>query len=107
MDKKPCGNKSRQDSGGQWNVTFNTTQEVVGQLETMITAYNTGQATQGGALNTWFEVWSPNNNKAFFVIAQPPQVLPMPSFEQNALQTIQLTFILQDYKGQSTAIEPS
>ena len=49
----------RQDSGGTWNVTFNTTQEVVGQLEAMITAYNTGQSTSaesGGPLNTWFEV---------------------------------------------------
>ncbi len=99
----------RQDSGGTWNVTFNTTQEVVGQLEAMITAYNTGQSTStesGGPLNTWFEVWSPNNNKAFFVVAQPPQKLPMPSFEQNALQTIQLGFSITEYKGQDTAIEP-
>ena len=100
----------RQDSGGTWNVTFNTTQEVVTQLETMISAYNTGQATStasGGPLNTWFEVWMPNNNKAFFVVAQPPQKLPMPSFEQNALQTIQLGFSITEYKGQDTAIEPT
>lgn len=98
----------RQDSGGTWNVTFNTTQEVVGQLEAMIAAYNVGQADDtNGPFNTWFEVWSPNNNKAFFIVAQPPQKLPMPSFEQNALQTIQMGFSITEYKGQDTAIEPT
>lgn len=97
----------RQDSGGTWNITFNSTQEVFGQLEAMIDAYNVGQADDtNGPLNLWLEVWSPNNNKAFFVVVQPPQKLPMPSFEQNALQTIQLGFSISEYKGQDTAIEP-
>ena len=96
----------RQDSGGEWSVTFNTTPEVVAQLEAMIAAYNAGQSNQGGALNTWFEVWSPNNSKAFFVVAAPPQVLPMPEFGQNELQTIEVVFTIDTYKGQSTAIEP-
>lgn len=96
----------RQDTGGQWNVTFNTTPEVIAQLEAMISAYNAGQA-ESTPKNTWFEVWSPNNDKAFFVVAQPPQVLPMPEFGQNELQTIQVGFTIQEYKGQSTAIEPT
>jgi hypothetical protein len=95
----------RQDSGGQWTVTFNTTGEVVAQLEAMIAAYNGGQA-QSTPLNTWFEVWSPNNDKAFYVVAQPPQILPMPEFGQNELQTIDVVFTIVEYKGQSTAIEP-
>lgn len=94
----------RQDSGGEWSVTFNTTPEVVAQLEAMIAAYNTGQQNN---LNTWFEVWSPNNTSAFFVVAAPPQVLPMPEFGQNELQTIEVVFSINEYKGQSTAIEPS
>ena len=72
----------------------------------MITAYNAGQA-ETTPLNTWFEVWSPNQDKAFFVVAQPPQKLPMPEFGQNELQTIELTFVIQEYKGQDTAIEPT
>lgn len=95
----------RQDSGGQWAVTFNSTSEVIAQLEAMIDAYNDGQA-ETTPLNTWFEVWSPNQSKAFFVIAQPPQVLPMPEFGQNELQTIEVQFTIVEYKGQSTAIEP-
>ena len=96
----------RQDTGGTWAVTFNTTQEVITQLETMIAAYNTGKASTP-TLRTWFEVWSPNNNKAFFVVAQPPQILPMPEFAQNGLQTIEVTFTIEEYKGQDTAIEPT
>lgn len=117
MDKKPCDNKlasaledyftryiaGRQDTGGEWPVTFNTTTEVVEQLETMISE---SEAAKKNGLNTWYEVWSPYNTKAFFVVAEPPKVLPMPSFEQNALQTIQLTFTINDYKGQDTGIEP-
>lgn len=95
----------RQDSGGEWSVTFNTTNEVVAQLEAMIAAYNAGQAASTPK-NTWFEVWSPNNDKAFFVVAQPPQILPMPEFGQNELQTIDVVLTIVEYKGQSTAIEP-
>lgn len=96
----------RQDTGGTWTVTFNLTAEVVTQLEAMIAAYATGQEA-ATPLNTWFEVWSPNQTKAFFVVAQPPLVLPMPEFGQNELQTIDLTFVIQEYKGMDTAIEPT
>ncbi len=95
----------RQDTGGTWAVTFNTTPEVVAQLEEMIDAYNDGQA-EATPLRTWFEVWAPNNNKAFFVVAQPPKKLPMPEFSQNSLQTIEITFTIEEYIGQDTAIEP-
>lgn len=96
----------RQDTGGTWAVTFNLTSEVVTQLETMIQAYNTGKS-QSTPLRTWFEVWAPGQSKGFFVVAQPPQVLPMPEFSQNALQTIEITFTIEEYKGQDTAIEPT
>ena len=96
----------RQDSGGQWSVTFNYTEEVETQLKAMITAYETGQS-QSTPLNTWFEVWFPDCNKAFFVVAAPPKKLPMPEVSQNSLQTIELTFTINEYKGTDTAIEPT
>lgn len=95
----------RQDSGGQWAVTFNYTEEVEAQLKAMITAYETGQA-ESTPLNTWFEVWFPDTNKAFFVVAAPPKVLPMPEVSQNSLQTIEVTFTINEYKGTDTAIKP-
>lgn len=93
----------RQDSGGEWTVTFNYTAEVGTQLKSMISAYNTGKAS---SLKTWFEVYIPNATDAFYVVAQPPQVLPMPEFSQNELLTIDVTFAIEEYKGESAAIEP-
>lgn len=69
----------------------------------MISAYNTGKAN---GFKTWFEVWIPSMPDAFFLVAQPPQVLSMPEISQNELLTIDVTFAVEDYKGESTAIEP-
>jgi len=94
----------RQDSGGEWTITFNYTAEVATQLQTMISAYNTAKASN---LKTWFEVWIPNATNGFYVVAQPPQRLPMPEFSQNELLTIEVGFAVEDYKGELTAIEPT
>lgn len=69
----------------------------------MISDYNTAKAS---GLRTWFEVWIPNATNAFYVVAQPPQVLSMPEFSQNALLTIDLTLAVQEYIGDDVAIEP-
>lgn len=100
VTKKVAG---RQDSGDTWAVTFNYTEEVETQLTTMISAYNTAKASN---LRTWFEVYIPNATNAFFVVAEPPQKLPMPEFGQNALLTIELGLAIQDYKGTDTAVVP-
>lgn len=96
----------RQDSGGEWTVTFNFTPEVQTQLEGMIAEYNTGKA-QSTPLQTWFEVWHPTMDKAFFVVAEPPQKLPMPEMGQNELLTLDVTFTIVEYKGLLDAVEPS
>lgn len=96
----------RQDSGGEWTVTFNFTPEVQAQLEGMISDYNTGKS-QSTPLQTWFEVYHPTMDKAFFVIAEPPQKLPMPEMGQNELLTMDVTFTIVEYKGLLDAVEPS
>lgn len=93
----------RQDTGGSWTVTFNHTEEVEAQLVAMIQAYNTGKENN---LRTWFEVWIPNATKAFYVVAEPPQKLPMPEFGQNSLLTIDVELAIQEYIGTDDAIEP-
>ena len=100
VTKKIAG---RQDSGDSWTVTFNYTEEVAAQLKAMIAAYNTGKQSN---LRTWFEVWIPNATNAFFVVAEPPQVLSMPEMGQNALLTIDLEFAIQEYIGDDVAVEP-
>lgn len=92
----------RQDTGGTWSVTFNLTDEIIDQLETMINAY---KALSGGA-RMWFEVWSPFFSKAFYVIAQPPRNIPMPEVSQNELMTVEMTFTIEEYKGMDEAIKP-
>ena len=96
----------RQDTGGEWSVTFNFTPEVQAQLEKMISDYNTGKAA-ATPLQTWFEVYHPTMSKAFFVIAEPPQKLPMPEMGQNELLTMDVTFTIVEYKGLDKAITPT
>ena len=93
----------RQDTGGTWEVTYNLSDEVVTQLEAMISAYK----TMTGEKKMWFEVWSPYMEKAFFVIAQVPEKIGMPEVGQNALQTVTMTYTIEEYKGLDTSIEPS
>lgn len=93
----------RQDTGGTWEVTFNATTEVIAQLNEMIDAYNDKDET----LKMCFEVWAPGMSYGYFVYAQPPQIIPMPEFSQNELQTVSLTFSIEEYVGPGTAIEPT
>lgn len=92
----------RMDTGGTWSVTFNLSDEVIDQLERMINEY---QSLTGGA-RMWFEVWSPYLTRAFYVIAQPPRRIPMPEESQNELQTVEMTFTIEEYKGMDEAIKP-
>ena len=91
----------RADTGGTWEVTVNFTDETATEWENLITAYNTAQASN---LNLWFEVILPNQSDAFFVIAQPPQQLPMPEIGQNELLTVAISLTVVEYKGWDTKV---
>ena len=70
----------------------------------MITAYT---GLKGGENKMWFEIWSPYLTKAFYIIAQPPLHIPVPEFAQNELQTVEMTFTIEEYKGMLEAKEPT
>ena len=91
----------RADTGGTWSVTVNFSDETATQWENLISAYNTAQAS---GKNLWFEVILPNQSDAFFVIAQPPQVLPMPEIGQNELLTVAISLTVVEYKGWDTKV---
>lgn len=94
----------RADSGGTFPVTVNLTSETIAEWETVIAL----SATQVAAGNTiWFEVYSPNLEKAFFICAETPQQIPMPDFEQNSLMTVEITLVINEYKGLLEAVEPT
>lgn len=92
--------KGRADTGGTWTVTVNYTDETANEWEDLITAY---KALTGGK-RMWFEVVSKDLTKGFFVIAQPPESIPMPEVGQNELLTIEMNLTIEEYKGTDTKI---
>lgn len=92
--------KGRADTGGTWTVTVNYTDETAKEWEDLITAY---KALTGGK-RMWFEVVSKDLAKGFFVIAQPPENIPMPEVGQNELLTIEMNLTIEEYKGTDTKI---
>ena len=91
----------RQDSGGTWSVTINFTDETATEWDTLISAYNTAKAS---GLAMWFEVIVPDQTDAFFVVAQPPQLIPMPEIVQNGLLTVEIQLVVVEYKGWDTKV---
>ena len=91
----------RADTGGTWDIAVNFTNETATQWETLISAYNTASASD---LQLWLEVCVPNQSDAFFVIAQPPQQIPMPEIGQNELLTVTISMTVVEYKGWDTKV---
>ena len=91
----------RADTGGTWDIGVNFTDETVEQWEDLIDAYNTAA---GDGKQLWLEITLPNQSDAFFVIAQPPQQLPMPEIGQNELLVMTVSMTVVEYKGWDTAV---
>ena len=91
----------RADTGGTWDVVVNFTDETADEWADVISAYNTAQAA---GKNLWFEVILPNQTDAFFIIAQPPQQIPMPEIGQNELLTVEINLTVVEYKGWDTKV---
>ena len=92
----------RQDTGGSFPITINPTDETIAEWEDLISAYN----ARGTGEALYLEVWSPYLTRAFFIKAQPPQMLPMSEMAQNELQTIEIGMTIDEYLGMDTAVEP-
>lgn len=94
----------RQDTGGEWTLSFNLTNETEPVYSKMMEDAATGLAADK---RTWFTVWSPYMTKAFFIVAQPGGKIPMSSIDQNTLLVAELSLAIDEYKGLMTAIEPT
>ena len=92
----------RQDTGGSFPITVNITDDVIEEWENLIAAYNAKNSDD----KLYLEVWSPYLSRAFFINAQPPQVLPMSEMAQNELQTVEIGMTIEEYLGMDTAYEP-
>lgn len=91
----------RGETGGTWTVTVNYTSETAAEWAALISAYET--AREAGK-NMWFETIIPDFTDAFFVVAQPPQVIPMPEIAQNGLLTVEFPLVIVDVKGMSAKV---
>lgn len=89
---------------GEWTVTFNLTNETVTAIETMMSA---AAAALAESKRTWFEVYSPNLTKAFFVVGQPGSKVPMPDVSQNELFTGDISIAIDEYVGLDTKVVAS
>ena len=91
----------RASTGATWEVVINYTPDTADEWADVISAYNTGKAS---GLQTWFEVIVPSMSDGFFVIAEPPQEIPMPELGQNALLTVTMSLTIVEYKGTSAKV---
>lgn len=94
----------RADTGGTWEVVVNYTTETAAQWAALISAYNTAKESN---LQLWFEVVIPSVSNGLFVIAEPPQEIPLPELSQNELLTVTFSLSVVEYKGASAQVVPS
>lgn len=93
----------RASTGGKFNVTVNITDETIAEWTTLIDEYN----ALTDAKKMWFQVSAPGLAKAFFVVGQPPQEIPMPDMSQNELLTVEIPLTIEEYKGMDTKVSAS
>ena len=91
----------RADTGGSWECQVNFTPDTIEEWKELISAYNTGMDS---GLQTWFEVIIPHLEDGLFVIAQPPQEIPMPELGQNELLVVTFTLTIVKYMGASELV---
>lgn len=93
--------QGRADTGGTFPVSVNLTPETVTEWETLISAY---QEAYAAGKRMWFETITPGFDKAFFVVAQPPSVIPQPEFAQNELLVAEMNLTIEEYVGMDTKV---
>lgn len=91
----------RQDTGGTWSPVFNVGEDTITALQTMMTDAKTGSAADK---RTWFEIIVPGLKKAFFVIATPGEIIPLPGIDQNGALTVAIPLTISEYKGLDTKV---
>ena len=91
----------RGETPGTWTIGVNATDETLTQWQNLIDAYKTAKESN---LQMWFETIVPGITKGFFVIAQPPEVLPQPGAGQNEAFTMEIPLTIVDLKGMDTKV---
>ena len=104
IDKVTRSVAGRGDTGGDFTVGVNITPDTITEWQTLISAYKTAKAE---GKQTWFEVYHPDlTSGAFFIVAEPPQEIPMPESGQNELWVVEFPLTINEYRGLETAVVP-
>lgn len=94
--------KGRADTGGSFTVTVNVTDETIEEWQAVITAFN-----ERDTKALWFQTIIPGLKNAFWVIAEPPSIIPQPEFNQNELLVVEMNMTISDYVGYADKVDPS
>lgn len=100
-DKLTRNIKGRGDTGGSFAVTVNVTDETIDEWQELILVFN-GKTNEQGM---WFQTIIPGLTKSFWVIAEPPSVIPQPEFSQNELLTVEMNMTIAEYVGNSDKVD--
>lgn len=101
VDKLTRYKPGRGDSGGTFTIGINVSNETINQWKDIINLYyNSANRTAG--LRMWWEVTHPDLEQAFFIVAAPPEVFPMPETGQNEAWTVEINLVVDELKGLDT-----
>lgn len=101
VDKLTRYKPGRGDSGGTFTIGINITNDTIEQWRKIIGLYNNPTNRQAG-LRMWWQVQHPDLEKAFFIVAAPPEVFPMPETGQNEAWTVEINLVVDELKGLDT-----
>lgn len=93
----------RADTGGSFPITVNVTSDTISQWNTVISTYYNASARAAGK-RMWFQITHPELTDAFFIVAAPPQKIPVPETAQNEAWTIEINLVIDELKGYDTKV---
>lgn len=95
----------RGSNGGNFTITVNITADTIAEWTTVISEYRT--AKEAGKQMYFQIAFAGLAGKSFFVIAEPPLQIPMPSIDQNGLLTVEMSMTINNYVGIETSKLPA
>jgi len=93
----------RADTGSDFSITVNYTNETAAEWATLFTA---AQTAKNASKATWIEIYHPSLTNAFFVSVELPSKLPVPEMGQNELLTVEIGCTVVDFET-GTAVAPT
>lgn len=98
VDKLTRYKPGRGDSGGTFTIGINVNNATINQWRDIIGLYTDNDNRTAGR-RMWWEVTHPDLEQAFFIVAAPPEVFPMPETGQNEAWTVEINLVVDQLMG--------